>query len=450
MKIPQTGLSEDELAGLMSEYRAGDGDWRSGKTWSLVFFAGEDAYGVAKRAYLEFFSENALNPATFPSLRRFEAEVVAMGAELLGDPNAVGNMTSGGTESLLLALKTARDWARRERGVHEPEVVLPVTAHPALLKGAHYFGICPRITPVRDDFSADVDAIEDAISPNTVLVVGSAPQYPQGVVDPIEDIAGVAADHGIPCHVDACLGGYLLPWLVDLGYDIPRFDLSVEGVWSLSADLHKYGYAAKGASTIFYKDPSYRRYQFFAYADWPGGLYGSPSIAGTRPGGAVAAAWAVMRHLGREGYLRLAKKVMQTTERLTGCVASIDELEILGNPAMCVFAFGSRDPGFDVVALGAKMHDRGWRLDRQQLPDSMHMMVTPAHEPVVERFCEDLTEAACEVREGALAGAGIGGARSRGSGHYGGITGEATVRREGDGRLYEEAILGFLDGLNRL
>lgn len=450
MEIPEAGLSEEGLSRLMSEYRSQDGDWRSGKTWSLVFYAGEDVYEIAKKAYLEFFSENALNPATFPSLRRFEAEVVAMGASLLGDPDAVGNMTSGGTESLLLALKTARDWSRDKKGITDPEVVLPVTAHPALLKGAHYFGIRPVITPVRDDFAADVDAIAEAIGRNTVLVVGSAPQYPQGVIDPIEEIAAVAAERDIPMHVDACLGGYFLPWLPQLGYDIPRFDLSVEGVWSLSADLHKYGYTAKGASTVFYKDPSYRRYQFFAYAGWPGGLYGSPSIAGTRPGGAIAAAWAVMRHLGREGYLRLAQGVMNTTERLMGCVRSIDELDILGNPAMCVFAFGSKDPGFDVVSLGAKMHDRGWRLDRQQLPDSMHMMVTPAHSGVVDRFCEDLSRAAEDVRTEATSKVTGEGRRKAGAAHYGGITGSATMRKEDDARRYEEAILGFLDGLNRL
>jgi sphinganine-1-phosphate aldolase len=450
MKIPDIGLTDLEISNRMADYRVSDGDWRSGRTWSLVFYAGHDVYEVAKRAYTEFFSENALNPATFPSLRRFEAEVVAMGADLLGDADAVGNMTSGGTESLLLALKTARDWAREERGVDEPEVVLPVTAHPALLKGAHYFGIRPIVTPVKDDFTADVDAIADSIGPKTVLVVGSAPQYPQGVIDPIEEIAAVAQSHGIPMHVDACLGGYFLPWLVELGYDLPRFDLSVEGVWSLSADLHKYGYAAKGASTIFYKDPAYRRYQFFAYADWPGGLYGSPTIAGTRPGGAVAAAWAVMHYLGREGYLRLARTVMDTTERLADCVRSIDELEILGSPAMCVFAFASVDPDFDVVSLGAEMHNRGWRLDRQQLPDSMHMMVTPAHASVVERFSEDLSESASRVRATSAAKEARRTDKRGGAAHYGGIDGSATQRRQGDSRRYEEAILGFLDSLNRL
>ncbi len=448
MEIPEEQLSLAEVEELMREYRSQDGDWRSGKTWSLVFFAGEEPYEVARRAYMEFFSENALNPATFPSLRRFEAEVVSMGAHLLGDPHAVGNMTSGGTESLLLAVKTARDWAEATRGITDPEMVLPVTAHPALLKAAHYFKVRPVLTPVGSDFRADVQAIEDAVGPDTVLVVGSAPQYPQGVIDPIEDIAAVASRHGIPMHVDSCLGGYFLPWMRDLGYEVPRFDLSVEGVWSLSADLHKYGYAAKGASTIFYKDAAYRRFQFFAYADWPGGLYGSPTVAGTRPGGAIAAAWAVMRFLGREGYRRLVSSVMETTAKLMEAVRSVEELEILGDPDMSVFAFASRDPEFDVVALGARMHDRGWRLDRQQLPDSLHMMVTPAHTGVVGRFASDLEECAEEVRKDRSA-------RSRDTTptralHYGGIDGSATVRRDGDSSRYQEAILAFLDSLTRL
>ncbi len=448
MEIPEKQMSLAEIEELMQEYRRADGDWRTGKTWSLVFYAGEEPYEVARRAYLEFFSENALNPATFPSLRRFEAEVVAMGADLLGDPHAVGNMTSGGTESLLLAVKTARDWAEATRGITDPEMVLPVTAHPALLKAAHYFKVRPVITPVRGDFRADVDAVADAIGPDTVLVVGSAPQYPQGVIDPIEEMASVAAQHEVPMHVDSCLGGYFLPWMRKLGYEIPRFDLSVEGVWSLSADLHKYGYAAKGASTIFYKDPAYRRFQFFAYADWPGGLYGSPTVAGTRPGGAIAAAWAVMRFLGQEGYKRLVASVMETTAVLKEAVRAVEELEILGDPEMSVFAFASVDPGFDVVSLGARMHDRGWRLDRQQLPDSLHLMVTPAHARVVERFASDLQECAEEVRK---AGSGKGKAVRGGNVlHYGGIDGSATVRREGDSRRYEEAILAFLDSLTRL
>ena len=437
VEIPADGLPAEKIFEKLSELRSSDGNWRAGKTWSLVFYAGEDVYDVAKKAYLEYFSENALNPAVFPSLRQMEYEVVKMGASLLGDPQACGNMTSGGSESLLLAVKTARDWARAHRGIDDPEMVLPITAHPALLKAAHYFGVRPVITPVREDFRADVDAIERAIGPKTVLVVASAPQYPHGVVDPIEEIAEVTLRFDIPFHVDACLGGYLLPWVRELGYKVPQFDLSVEGVWSLSADLHKYGFAAKGASTIFYKSREYRKHQFFAYAGWPGGLYGSPSILGTRPGGAIAAAWAVMNYLGREGYLRLARTIMDTTSKLKEAIEATESLFVLGKPHMSVFAFTSRDEEIDITKVGALMYDKGWRLDRQQLPDSLHMMVTPVHAGIVEQFSKDLHDSVIRARSDATK-------MAQKVSHYGGITESKSQEQL---KKKEEAILGFLDAL---
>lgn len=466
MEIPERGLSEEEILARLAEMKKNDGDWRGGKTWSLVYYPGEGAYRIAKAAYMEFFAENALNPAVFPSLRQMEQDVVRMGASLLGDPQACGNMTSGGTESLLLAVKTARDWAEAKRRVLEPEMVMPETAHPALLKAARYFKVKPILTPVTSDFRADVDAIADAITDRTVLVVASAPQYPQGVVDPIEEIASVAAEREIPFHVDACLGGYLLPWLKELGYEVPRFDLSVEGVWSLSADLHKYGFAAKGASTVFYKSREYRKYQFFAYAGWSGGLYGTPTMLGARPGGAVAAAWAVLNYLGRSGYLELARTIMETTEALMGAVSGTGKLEILGKPHMSVFAFRSIDPSIDVVEVGAGMHERGWRLDRQQFPDSLHMMVTPAHASAVESFADDLERVVARLAEKAPVGRAGGGsadgarkeraevgrevgrsaseATTSSVASYGGVvvdTGPDELERR------EQAILAFLDAL---
>jgi len=256
-----------------------------------------------------FFSENALNPTVFPSLRRMETEVVAMTAALLGgDEHTVGNMTSGGTESLLMAVLTAREWGRAHKpDVQAPEMVLPATAHPAFEKAAHYFGVRPVHVPVGPDLRADVERMRAAITPRTVLLVGSAPSYPHGVVDPIVEIAQVAQEHGLLCHVDACVGGFELPFLRRLGYPVPDFDFQVPGVTSMSADLHKYGYAAKGASVVLYRDSALRRHQFFAYTDWPGGVYASATLAGTRPAGPIAAAWAVLHYLGEEGYLALAE-----------------------------------------------------------------------------------------------------------------------------------------------
>jgi glutamate/tyrosine decarboxylase-like PLP-dependent enzyme len=282
-------------------------------------------------------------------------------------------------------------------------MVLPITAHPAFEKGAHYFDVKPVHIPVRDDHRADADAARAAITDNTILLVGSAPCYPYGTIDPIPELAALAQERGIGCHVDACVGGFLLPFLARLGYDIPPWDFSVPGVTSISADLHKYGYAARGASTVTYRDRELRRHQFFTYADWPGGLYGSPTMAGSRPGGAIAAAWAVMNYLGEEGYTRLADVAMKTARRLMDGVNAIPGLSVIGRPDASVFSFAA--DGFDIYAVGDAMDERGWHLDRQQKPPKLHLVVTPAHEAIVDEFLSDLAAAAASVaREGAPAG----------------------------------------------
>ena len=397
MNLHAKGMPRDEILSRMRDVRAGDVNWRQGRSWGLVYFAGDEVLDLLKEAYAMFFSENGLSPIAFPSLRYFEAEVVAMTAAMLGGgPEAAGTMTTGGTESILMAVKTARDRARAERPeITAPEMVLPITAHPAFEKAAHYFDVKAVHIPVTEDFRADVNAGRAAVNANTVLMVGSAPAYPHGVVDPIRELAAIAMERDISFHVDACVGGFILPWLKRLGYDIPDFDLSVPGVTSISADLHKYGFAAKGASTVIYRDSSMRRNQFFVYTDWPGGLYGSAAMSGTRPGGAIAAAWAIMKYMGEEGYLRLAGDIMETSKRLMDGIRSIPGLRILGRPVMSVFAFTSDD--FNIYALGEAMESRGWDLHRQQLPPSLHMVVTPAHERIVEPFLEDLRNAAAEV-----------------------------------------------------
>lgn len=397
MRLPQKGATHEEIISKMKKTRAGDVEWRDGRAFSLVYFAGDEILELLKEAYTIFFSENGLSPIAFPSLKRFEVEVVSMTANMLGGgKDAVGSMTSCGSESILLAVKTARDKARAERPyITEPNMVLPITAHPAFEKAAHYFCVKPIHVPLADDFTADVEAAKKLVDDNTVLMVGSTPAYPHGVIDPISDLAKIAKERKICFHVDACLGGFILPWLKKLGYDIPDFDLSVDGVTSISADLHKYGFAAKGASTIIYKDESIRKYQYFAYTDWPGGLYGSPTMTGTRPGGAIAAAWAVMNYLGEEGYLRIARKIMDTTDRLIDGIKKIPQLKILGTPKASIFSFSSDD--INVYALAEAMEKRGWHLDRQQLPPSLHMMITPAHEQIVEPFLKDLKACVNEV-----------------------------------------------------
>ncbi len=381
----------------MRALAAAEASWEEGRTWSLVYHAGEEHTAFLKEAHGLFFSENALNPMAFPALRRFEAEVVRMTASMLhGDDQVAGTMTSGGTESLLMAVKTYRDWARATKGITHPEMVLPVTAHAAFDKAAHYFGVKQVRVPMGDDVRADPAAMEAAITPNTILMVGSAPDYPFGQVDPIEDLAGIAADHEIGFHVDACLGGFLVPWAERLGVPVGVWDFRVPGVTSMSADVHKYGFAAKGASTILYRSAELRRFQFHVTADWPGGIYASPSMAGTRPGGSIAAAWAALQAIGQDGYLAMTEQILDISRRLVNGIRQIEGIELLGNPLLSVFAFVGTD--VDTYAVGDQLEARGWHVDRQIKPASLHFMVTPAHAGIVDRFLEDLQASVDEVR----------------------------------------------------
>ena len=302
MPLPTVGERADEVIATLESMRAGDVDWKAGRAFTLAYFAGHETHDLAARVFGSFMTDNALNTDAFPSLRRIQAEVVEIVAGWLGaGPDAAGFMTSGGTESILLAVKAARERGRAERAVSTPNIVLPTSAHAAFEKGAHYFGVASRRVPVRDDWRADVDAMAEAIDDDTVLVVGSAPQYPQGVIDPIEEIAALAAGRDINCHVDACMGGVTLPYLARLGHDIPPWNFGVDGVTSMSVDLHKFGYAGKGASVLLHRDKRLRRYQTFVTDNWLGGLYGSSGVLGTKSGAPMAAAWAVMHHLGDDG-----------------------------------------------------------------------------------------------------------------------------------------------------
>lgn len=426
----------------LAALRADDARWEQGRTFSLVYHAGDEHTEFLKRAYALYFSENALNPTAFGSLKRMEREVVAMTAALLGGgAEAAGTMTSGGSESLFLALKTYRDRARAQRGAAEPlEIIVPRSAHPAIDKAAHCLGLRLLRAPLADDFRADVDAVRAALSERTILIVGSAPSYPQGVVDPIAELAALAAERGVGMHVDACLGGFQLPFLRDLGEDIPPFDLRVPGVTSISADLHKYGFAAKGASTIIYRDRALRRHQFFARSDWSGGLFGSTTVQGTRAGGAIAAAWATLMALGRDGYLRLAAGILRTTRIFQAGIAAIPGLRVLGRPAMSVFAFAGDSGGpdndgtsVDLMVVADQMEARGWHCDRQQHPTALHLMLTPAHAPVAEAYLPDLREAVAYARAHPEAAA------------QGSAAMYGALARAPEGIMVDEFILHFLD-----
>jgi glutamate/tyrosine decarboxylase-like PLP-dependent enzyme len=388
--FPARGRPTDELVAEMRGRRGDDADWRRGRTFSLVYNAADPELERLHEAVAhEYLHENYLNPFAFPSLLQMEREVVAMAAALVhGNPRG-GKLTSGGTESLFLAVQVARDHARAERGIAEPTVVLPATAHPAFAKACHYLDVAEVRVPVGADGRADPDATAEAVDDRTALVVGSAPCYPFGVVDPIPELAALAAERGSLCHVDACLGGWLLPFLGRLGEPLPPWDFRVPGVTSISADVHKYGWCFKGASLLLHRDDALLRRQYFLFDGWPGGLYGSATTAGTRPAAPIAAAWATIHHLGEDGYLRLASQVRDAAHRLRAGVEALDGLHVTGDPVPGVMEIASDT--LDMAAVGDVMDDRGWHLDRQQ--GGLHAIVSPSHVAVADEFLADLAAA---------------------------------------------------------
>lgn len=389
-RFPTAGRAADDLISEIRSGRGADANWRSGRTFSLVYNpADAELERLQEAVAQEYLHENYLNPFAFPSLLRMEQEVVAMAIDLFGAPGAGGKLTSGGTESIFLAVQVAREHARTKRGIAEPQLVTATTAHPAFAKAAHYLDIEHVLVPVGDDGRLDPGAAADALGPRAALLVGSAPCYPYGVIDPIPELAELAATRDVLCHVDACLGGWLLPFWHRLGEPVPPWDLSVPGVTSISADLHKYGWCFKGVSVLLHSDADMVRHQYFLYDAWPGGMYGSATTAGTRPGAPIAAAWATLTHLGEEGYLRLATQVRDATGRFRRGIEAIDGLEITGDPVMGVMEISSTV--HDLAAVNDLMDDRGWHLDRQQ--GGLHLMLSPYHVSVVDEFLADLSEA---------------------------------------------------------
>src|SRR5215213_7314025 len=406
MDLPQAGRPLDDVLADLVAKRQRDARWADGRTFGLVYDGGPSVHEVAERAASAYLHENALNTNAFPSLASIQNEVVRWTGDLLHGPStAAGFLTSGGTESIQCAVLAARERGRAERGIEAPEIVLAESAHAAFHKSAHLFGMTAVTTSVRDDWRADVDAMAELVGPNTVLVVGSAPQYPQGVVDPIPAIAEVAAGVDANCHVDACMGGFVLPFAERLGRDIPPWDFRVEGVHSISADVHKLGYAPKGVSVILHRTKELRRYQTFVFNGWLGGLYASPNLQGTRSGAPMAAAWAVMRHLGVDGYVELTRRTLEAADRMRSGIAAIDGVRVLGDGTLHVVAMaaapsgagraspGACEPGLEVFAVGDLLHDRGWHLDRQRPPDSLHATVSQGNAATMDAFLADLATA---------------------------------------------------------
>ncbi|HUW01082.1 MAG TPA: aminotransferase class V-fold PLP-dependent enzyme [Acidimicrobiales bacterium] len=383
------GQPVDEVLQAMRALRADDADWKGGRTFSLVYHPDDAELDRLHEAVaLEFLHENALNPFAFPSLTTMESEVVAFGASLVNGNPAAGKMSSGGTESIFLAVQTARD-ELRARGQFDAVLLTATTAHPAFAKAAKYLGVEHVRVPVRDDGRADPEAMAATVDDRTALVVVSAPCYPFGIIDPVAEVAAAAAHHGVSCHVDACLGGWLLPFWEEIGEPVPAWDFRVDGVTSMSMDVHKYGWTFKGASLILYRDKELLQRQYFLYDDWPGGLYGSATTAGTRAGAPIAAAWATLKYLGHDGFVDKARQVRHVTGRFVDAVESIEGLRVTHPPDMSLFQFTSDSS--DIGAIGDVMDDRGWHLDRQQ--GGLHLMLWPYHEHVVEQFAADLSDA---------------------------------------------------------
>ncbi|MGH0032269.1 MAG: pyridoxal phosphate-dependent decarboxylase family protein [Myxococcota bacterium] len=396
--MPEHGTDWDSLREQMTKLGTGDVDWRRARTAVYVFNAGEDVLRVAKEAYALYQSENALGPAAFPSLKRMEDEVVSMGLSLLHGPEgACGNMTSGGSESIFLAVKGCREQARAAgRDVSRGRILLPRSAHPAFDKAAHVLGLSVTRVPVADDLRADPAAMAEAVDEHTLMLVGSAPCFPYGLIDPIEALAEVALRHHLWLHVDACVGGYFAPFARMNGVEVPPFDFEVEGVCSISADLHKYGYAAKGASTLFHRSEEQRDHQVFTFDDWPAGGMTTPTAAGTRPGGAIAGAWAVMHYLGVEGYRAKAKQVTDTRARLAAEIEASPDLYVHGAPNLGLIAYGSDT--LDPFAVWGRLARRGWFTGLTTDPRGIHLMLSPAHAEVIDDYLADLRQAVAEVK----------------------------------------------------
>jgi glutamate/tyrosine decarboxylase-like PLP-dependent enzyme len=409
--IPEKGPSHDQVLETMHRLEAHETTrWQEGYASGAVYHGDPDHIAFLNRVYALYSQANPLHADLWPSITKFEAEIVAMTATMLsggqGEDAACGTLSSGGTESILLAMKTYRDRARVEKGLRRPEMVVPVTAHAAFDKAAEYFGIKIVKIPVDRNFRADIRAAARAVTRRTVVLVGSAPSFPHGMVDPIADLAELARRRGVGFHTDACLGGFVLPWAETLGYDVPPFDFRLPGVTSISVDTHKYGYAAKGTSVVLYRTPALRRYQYFTIADWPGGLYCSPTFAGSRPGALSAACWAAMVSIGQNGYRDATRRILETAARIKAGIREIPDLYVLGDP-LWVIAMASRR--LDIYRIMDVMGHKGWSLNGLHRPSCVHLCVTLRHtQPgVAQRFIDDLKAAVKEVRRTPAAEGGM-------------------------------------------
>lgn len=401
-QLPKEGRSAEEVFSEANAYfMLGDSEWKKGSLSGTVYNYNSEANKLFADVYGLSALTNPLHPDVFPGIRKMEAEVIDMCVNMFhGGPNACGAMSSGGTESILLAIKAYRDYARQVKGIKYPEIVCPTSAHAAFVKASQIFRMRLVLVPVDPQtYRVDMKAMKKAINRRTCVLVGSAPGFPHGVMDPIVEIAALGKKYNIPVHVDACLGGFIIPFMEEAGYSLPPFDFRVDGVTSISVDSHKYGYAPKGSSIILYSDAMYRQYQFFVATEWSGGIYASPTFAGSRAGALVATCWAAMMFYGRDGYVQATKRIVETQLYLEQELRQIEGIRICGKPEACVVAVDSVE--FDIYRLSDAMAKKGWSLNALQFPSSIHLCVTYLHtvEGVAKRFVDDVREIVAEIRQ---------------------------------------------------
>ena len=401
-KLPASGIDrKDILIELKKITSLEEKRWKDGLVSGAVYHGDSEHIDFLNEVYALQSQSNPLHSDLFPSASKFESEIVSMTAQMLGadktDDEVCGVVTSGGTESILLAMKTYRDRAREVNGIRRPNIVIPVTAHAAFDKAGEYFNIKVKRVPIDNNYQANVNAVRKAANGNTICIVGSAPNFPHGIVDPINEMSEIARERGICFHVDACLGGFVLPWAEKLGYPFPAFDFRLSGVTSISADTHKFGYASKGTSVILYRSTELRHYQYYTIADWPGGLYFSPTFAGSRPGALSAACWATLLSMGENGYLDSVKKILVTAEVIKKGISEISELKLMGD-SLWVIAFESKN--LDIYKVMDQMTHEGWNLNGLHKPACVHICITLRHTQagVAERFLADLKDAVTHVK----------------------------------------------------
>jgi sphinganine-1-phosphate aldolase len=398
--LPTKGLDNQGIFDFLNDLKSDDADWAQGKTFGLSYRVSEDHDNLLARAHQLYQHENVVSPAAFPSTFILEQMLVGMMRDLLqGDKSVGGSVTSGGTESNMLAVKTYRDWARKVRPeIETPEIILPTTAHPSFLKAADYVGVDVRWVDVDANYKVDLSSLKKAINDNTILIIASAPNLFFGTCDPIAQMAALAEERGIGCHVDACLGGMLYPFMK--AGDAPVFDFKVPGVTSIVTDLHKYGYALKGLSVLLCRDPQIRRHQFYVTTEHPYGLYSSPTLLGSRSGGALAAAIACLLSLGKSGFESITKMSLQTSEQLKKAITAIPELQVLGQSNVPIVSFTS--DSLNMLSIGKRLRDRGWFLDAQKNPDCLRAMVMPVHADCVDDFVKNLKQAIADEQAAPL------------------------------------------------